>query len=220
MPRSARGQTKTSARVRAEKDLRNAFTMAAMMVAFGSGVSPYLLFNWDSTTFQVSRSLNELLVCVARDRKKDASREEIDENVVDEHFEDDVNGESDDEINVPSFSSTDVRNNNLGNSFQPVTTISSGETDIFIKYLNLHNSKGYVSPAVFVIADETMEPNELHICPIRNLTATANAGSGFIVFTKTRAAHTHFYEWFSRVVMLPFIHSCQNECATSSNEVR
>ena len=55
-------QLKTSARIDAEKDLRNSFAMAAMIEAFCKHLSPAMLFNWDATQYALSPDKDEICI--------------------------------------------------------------------------------------------------------------------------------------------------------------
>ena len=48
------GQFKTQARIEAERDPRNAYSMIAMATAFSSQLSPHMIFNWDATQFVIN----------------------------------------------------------------------------------------------------------------------------------------------------------------------
>jgi len=48
-------QRKTQARIRNEYDMRNSYTMIAMVYAFAEFLDPNMLFNWDATQFAIER---------------------------------------------------------------------------------------------------------------------------------------------------------------------
>lgn len=64
-------QVKTSARVNAEADPRNAYTMIAMMKAFCEDLNPHMIFNWDATQFVVTDDKGTKKVVIDRNYESD-----------------------------------------------------------------------------------------------------------------------------------------------------
>lgn len=90
---------------------------------------------------------------------------------------------------------------------KPVTGESSGDTCIFVKLYHFHNAFGTIAPPVYVIADPNLGESDFEYYEVAGLGRHGGAGngSGFICFTKTRAANDHFYRWFNETVVIPFI---------------
>jgi hypothetical protein len=57
-------QHKTAARVFAESDMRNNYTMAVMLFAFTRGLVPYMIFNWDATQYSIIEDSDNRAVVV------------------------------------------------------------------------------------------------------------------------------------------------------------
>lgn len=58
------GQSKTNARIVAERDPRNAYSMHAMVAAYCEELVPHLIFNWDATQFVISPEGETVLVYI------------------------------------------------------------------------------------------------------------------------------------------------------------
>lgn len=107
------------------------------------------------------------------------------------------------------------RNDNEGKSklvvidrSAPATTTasSSGEMGIFVKSYVMCSAAGYIGPMVILFAIDSLndEVCESHEVPgLSHFPSTDT--SGFIVFCKTRAGNTAFYEFLAEKVICPWI---------------
>jgi len=155
-------QTKSEARIFAESDPRNNFTMAAMLYAFTCMLVPYMIFNWDATQYSITEDTDKKVIIIKQE------------------------GDN-----------------------QPATSQSAGTVAVSIKHFHFHNAAAEVAPPVFLIADDSLGPEDFPE-PIRcgDLGASSDISSyGWICFTKTRNGNKAFYDWFVRGVVCPFI--CQ-----------
>lgn len=64
---TVKAQEKTNARITAESDPRNAFTMFAMAKAYCEQTPPHLIFNWDATQFVVDSAQDTLHVYIKKE---------------------------------------------------------------------------------------------------------------------------------------------------------
>lgn len=62
---SVKGQLKTPARVRAEADIRNVYTMYAMCAAYTSASDEGMIFNWDATQYKIEETGETKLIYYA-----------------------------------------------------------------------------------------------------------------------------------------------------------
>lgn len=77
---------------------------------------------------------------------------------------------------------------------------------MYIKKYFFHNSAGQVAPPVYVVADDSMEPNTYRAFRINGLSSTNAAGDyGYLVFCQSRAGNDAFYFWYVTTVVLPFV---------------
>ena len=151
------GQLKTNARIEAEYDPRNSFTMAATVEAFCKCLSPAMIFNWDATQYALSPDKDE--ICVFQ-------------NGVD-----------------------------LGS----LTSDSGGGTFLSIKHYHLHNASGTVAPPVFVIADDSMDPEAFVWDEVPELsTSTDVNGKAYLCRCRTRNSNSAFYRWYGIFIVAPF----------------
>jgi hypothetical protein len=61
-------QKKTNARIRNEYDLRNSYSMIAMVWAFAEFLDPNMMYNWDATQFAIEKdSVGDVLVIKGED---------------------------------------------------------------------------------------------------------------------------------------------------------
>jgi hypothetical protein len=118
-------QFKTKARIDAESDPRNAFSMIAMVSAFCQQLHNNMIFNWDATQFYVEDSPEGTGLLI---------RAELPTN-------------------------------------QAATSESGGGLGFSIKLYHLHNADGYCAPPVFVIADESMDSEELAVHKVIGLSS-------------------------------------------------
>lgn len=83
---------------------------------------------------------------------------------------------------------------------------SNGGLDFAIKLYHFHNAAGDCAPTVFVIADNTMGPEEFLYFKVPKMTSDLGPGAyGWLCFTKTRACNSTFYRWFAHEVVVPFV---------------
>jgi len=88
----------------------------------------------------------------------------------------------------------------------PLTKESSGETGIAIKYYHFHNAAGECAPAVYLVADDSLESEELSCHEVTGLGNGSELGSkGWLCFCKTRQANLTFYRWFAKTIVEPFV---------------
>jgi hypothetical protein len=118
------GQTKTHARIAAESDPRNAYSMICMVKAFCDQLSPEMIGNWDATQFVVQSDGDTTLLY--------------------------------------------IKNEDTDTSM-PLTTEGSGELGIGIKLYHFHNANGNPATPVFVVADESMDPEEFKFYKVPGL---------------------------------------------------
>ena len=98
-----------------------------------------------------------------------------------------------------------------GDNDMPATALSEGGLGFAIKYHHFHNANG----AVFIIADDTMGPEEFFFEEVVGLSHTQTVGAtGYLVFTKTRNCNAAFYRWYANLVVAPFVDLCResHEC--------
>lgn len=153
-------QFKTHARITAEADPRNAYSMYVMVKAFCSELYPEMIFNWDATQYVVEPEKNGTGI----------------------------------------FIKSELPNNS------PLTAESEGGLAFAIKLYHFHNAAGYCAPTVFVIADDSMGPEEFKVFKVPKLTSHMNQDScGWLCFTKTRSCNSTFYRWFANEVVVPHV---------------
>ena len=89
----------------------------------------------------------------------------------------------------------------------PLTRESSGTLGISIKYYHLHNANGENASAVYLVADDSMSPDDFFVASVIGLGSDTSVGSkGFLAFTKTRNGNEKFYRWFGIEIVVPFVH--------------
>ena len=151
-------QLKTSARIDAEKDPRNSFSIAVMIEAFCKHHSPAMLFNWDATQYALSPDKDD--ICVYQ----------------------------------------------KGKDFGPLTSESGGGTFLSIKHYHFHNANGTVAPPVFVVADDSMDPEAFIWDEVSELsTSTDVNGKAYLCRCRTRNGNSAFYRWFGIFIVAPFV---------------
>lgn len=90
---------------------------------------------------------------------------------------------------------------------KPVTGESSGDTCLFVKLYHYHNAYGTIAAPVFVCADSNLSEGAFEQYEVKGLSRHGGEGNGtgYLCFTKTRAANDEFYKWFNEKVIVPFI---------------
>jgi hypothetical protein len=102
-----------------------------------------------------------------------------------------------------------------GDSDKPATALSEGGLGFSIKYYHFHNANADVAPAVFIIADDSMGPEDFVYEEVNGLSHTQLVGAtGYLIFTKTRNCNAAFYRWYAHHIVAPFVQSCRDshEC--------
>lgn len=78
----------------------------------------------------------------------------------------------------------------------PITAPSQGGLAFAIKLYHFHNASGFSAPPVFVVADDEMNEEELHVMQVKGLGLSNEMTSfGWVCVTKTRACNAAFYRW-------------------------
>ena len=97
-----------------------------------------------------------------------------------------------------------------GDYSQPATSLSAGGLGFAVKYYHFHNANGDMGPAVFIIADDTMGPDDFFVEEVIGLSHTQlMTATGYLVFTKTRNCNKAFYEWYALQIVTPFVTTCR-----------
>ena len=95
-------------------------------------------------------------------------------------------------------------------SDKPATALSEGGLGFAIKYYHFHNANADVAPAVFIIADDTMGPEDFVWEEVVGLSHTQLVGAtGYLIFTKTRNCNSAFYRWYAHHIVAPFVQTCR-----------
>ena len=77
---------------------------------------------------------------------------------------------------------------------------------MYIKKYFFHNSAGQVAPPVYVIGDDSLEPEDCITVKVTGLSNTNAVGAfGYLVFCQSRAGNDSFYVWYVTTVVLPFV---------------
>ena len=91
----------------------------------------------------------------------------------------------------------------------PISTKSKGgnELNFFIKWYSIISATGVPGPLVFMLACDSMGPDEFEVFEVRGLCKSDAAINdfGYIVFCATRSGNASFYKWLNIAVILPFI---------------
>ena len=97
-----------------------------------------------------------------------------------------------------------------GSKEVPTQIVTDGSLGVYIKKYFFHNSAGKVAPPVYVVADDSMDAQEINVHKIMDLSNIICAGSyGFLVFCKSRACNKTFYKWYGETVVIPFVEDCR-----------
>jgi hypothetical protein len=76
---------------------------------------------------------------------------------------------------------------------QAVTAERGGGLGFSIKLYHLHNADGYCAPPVFVVADESLDSEDVVVHKVIGLKSNQQQGAyGYLCFTKTRAGNAEF----------------------------
>jgi hypothetical protein len=100
-----------------------------------------------------------------------------------------------------------VMKSDLSNKKKVFKTLGDkGLVSYFIKWFCVINASGQNSSPVFLIADSSMEPEDIDVHFVKDLGCSTQVGSnGYVVFCKTRCGNRKFYEWFNKEILIPFI---------------
>jgi hypothetical protein len=98
-----------------------------------------------------------------------------------------------------------------GSNFGPHTTESGGGTFLSIKHYHFHNANGTVAPPVFVIADDSMDPEAFVWDEAPELsTSTDVNGKAYLCRCRTRNANSAFYRWYGIFIVAPFVNDVRD----------
>ena len=93
-----------------------------------------------------------------------------------------------------------------GKDFGPLTSESGGGTFLSIKHYHFHNANGTVAPPVFVVADDSMDPEALIWDKVPELsTSTDVNGKAYLCRCRTRNGNSAFYRWYGTFIVAPFV---------------
>ena len=93
-----------------------------------------------------------------------------------------------------------------GKDFGPLTSESGGGTFLSIKHYHFHNANGTVAPPVFVIADDSMDPEAFIWDEVSELsTSTDVNGKAYLCRCRTRNGNSAFYRWYGTFIVAPFV---------------
>ncbi len=88
----------------------------------------------------------------------------------------------------------------------PATVPSSSQLGYAIKLYHLHNAAGNVAPPIFVVADDSMGPDDFFQSKIIGLSNNnAPNAFGYLCFTQTRCCNPAFYRWFVKEIVCKFV---------------
>ena len=87
-----------------------------------------------------------------------------------------------------------------------LTSESGGGTFLSIKHYHFHNASGTVAPPVFVVADDSMDPETFIWDEVSELaTSTDVNGKAYLCRCRTRNANSAFYRWYGTFIVAPFV---------------
>ena len=93
-----------------------------------------------------------------------------------------------------------------GKDFGPLTSESGGGTFLSIKHYHFHNANGTVAPPVFVVADDSMDPEAFIWDEVPELsTSTDVNGKAYLCRCRTRNGNSAFYRWYGTFVVALFV---------------
>jgi hypothetical protein len=97
-------------------------------------------------------------------------------------------------------------------SSQPIRSLSIPTgLPVFIKWLELCSASGELSPLVFWVAVDEMDPDAFHVATVPGLShISGNINVGYIVFTKTRNGNIESWKWWFNTVAIPTINLSRN----------
>lgn len=84
--------------------------------------------------------------------------------------------------------------------------ITQVEWHFFIKYYLLCYAFGDIFDPIFVVADDSMEQNDIDVHKIPGLGVGTDIGSfAWVVLCKTRGCNKTFYKWLNQSVLIPAV---------------
>ena len=93
-----------------------------------------------------------------------------------------------------------------GKDFGPLTSENGGGTFLSIKHHHFHNANGTVAPPVFVVADDSMDPEAFIWDEVSELsTSTDVNGKAYLCRCRTRYGNSTFYRWYGTFIVAPFV---------------
>jgi hypothetical protein len=97
-----------------------------------------------------------------------------------------------------------------GNS-NPLTYIGDEILPVGVKWLHMGSAHGEYADLVVIIAIDSMQEDDYWVKSIPGLSQSNKIGSsGYLVFCKTRAANTPFYEWFVENIVIATLNNCRD----------
>jgi len=92
---------------------------------------------------------------------------------------------------------------------EDVSVASSGghnKLPIGVKYFCLGSAAGFVANPVLIVACPSMKEDECACHEVPGLSGhNGSGGKGWLVCMKTRTPNAKFFDWFIRVVVIPFV---------------
>ena len=93
----------------------------------------------------------------------------------------------------------------------PVTRIDDSGMQLFVKSYFYHNAVGDLGPLVLVVADDTMDSDSIETYALPGGSWRVRDSPGWIVFCKSREGNRMFFEWFLKVVVVPFVNKIRED---------
>ena len=95
-----------------------------------------------------------------------------------------------------------------------------GITSFFIKYFLLMSAFGDQADPIFVLADESMDENDIDVYEVAGLgVSNAVGGKAWVVFCKTRSCNLKFFTWFNTSVLIPWVFNIKTAYHLSNDEI-
>ena len=87
-----------------------------------------------------------------------------------------------------------------------LTSESGGGTFHSIKHYHFHNANRTVAPPVFVVADDSMDPEEFIWDEVPELSTSTDAnGKAYLCRCRMRNRNSAFYRWYGTFIVAPFV---------------
>ena len=82
---------------------------------------------------------------------------------------------------------------------------SENGKNTFAKFRFLIFKDGSVGPSVVCLADETLGPDQIVVCPVKTMSVTTGSmETGYVVYCQKRTLCDAFYKWYILSVLIPF----------------